>query len=141
MEAEGEIDDQPEDVKHGFSLLGGPESRAPLLAEEPPRTKCVLQRPERTRNETPEEVPPMTETIAQAQLDVIARVLELLAKMMQGIADNLPPSPQELSTEDQVGEDLDVTSEIRRVVQCVLADHIASSIKEVRAVAIYKAKP
>ncbi len=78
------------------------------------------------------------EAVAQAQLDLIVKVLEILRKALRQIDATLPPSPQELSKDDHAEGDPDVTSEVRRVVQCVLTDRIDAAIRELTAASIYK---
>jgi hypothetical protein len=78
------------------------------------------------------------EAVAQAQLDLIVKVLEILHKALREIDATLPPSPQELSKDDHAEGDPDVTSEVRRVVQCVLTDRIDAAIMELTAASIYK---
>jgi hypothetical protein len=79
--------------------------------------------------------------VAQAQLYIVLRVLEMLGSALRWIDQALPPSPQELSREDFEGYEPDVTSEIRRVIQCVLADRIDPAIAELRAAYLYKPAP
>jgi hypothetical protein len=80
------------------------------------------------------------EAVAQAQLDILVRVLEMFGDFLRRIDRGLPPSPQERSKEDQ-GSDSDVTSEIRRAIQCALADHIDLLIAQLRAASVYKPAP
>jgi len=79
--------------------------------------------------------------VAQAQLCIVLRVLEMIGSALRWIHQALPPSPQELSREDFEGYEPDITSEIRRVIQCVLADRIDPAIAELRAASIYKPAP
>jgi hypothetical protein len=76
--------------------------------------------------------------VAQAQLYIVLRVLEILGSALRWIDEALPPSPQELSREDFEGYEPDITSEVRRVVQCVLADRIDPAIAELRAAYVYQ---
>jgi len=78
------------------------------------------------------------EAVAQAQLDIIVRFLEIARKALRNIDATLSPSPQELSKDDHAEGDPDVTSEVRRVVQCVLTDSIDPAIKELTAASTYK---
>ena len=80
------------------------------------------------------------EAVAQAQLDIILRVLEMIGDFLRRIDCGLPPSPQEMSRED-LGSDSDVTSEIHRAIQCALADHVNPLIAELRAASVYKPAP
>ena len=86
-----------------------------------------------------QEVPLMTdaEAVAQAQLDILVRVLEMLGESLRRIDRELPPSPQEMSREDE-GSGSDVTSEIHRAIQCALADHVNPVTAALRAASIYK---
>jgi hypothetical protein len=77
------------------------------------------------------------EAVAQARLDIIVKVLEILRNALQKIDQALPPSPQELSQDDHAGGDPDVTSEVRRVIQCVLTDRIEAAIAELMAASTY----
>ena len=72
------------------------------------------------------------EAVAQAQLDLIVKVLEIFRKALRQIDATLPPSPQELSKDDHAEGDPDVTKKARsgRVVQCVLTDRIDAAIRE-----------
>lgn len=78
------------------------------------------------------------EAVAQTRLDIVVKVMEILRNTLQGIDETLPPSPQELSQEEPLGTDPDVTSEVRRVVQCVLADRIDPALYELRKASLYK---
>jgi len=77
------------------------------------------------------------EAVAQAQLDIVLRVLEMLGDFLRRIDRGLPLSPQEISRED-LESDSDVTSEIHRAIQCALADHVDPLIAGLRAASIYK---
>ncbi|HEX4961369.1 MAG TPA: hypothetical protein VF173_11060 [Thermoanaerobaculia bacterium] len=81
------------------------------------------------------------EAVAQAKLAVVVGVFKILREELQRIASELPPSPQELSREDHAGDNPDVTNEIRRVIQCVLADRLNGGIMELAAAAIYRPVP
>ncbi|HEV7504549.1 MAG TPA: hypothetical protein VGS07_06540 [Thermoanaerobaculia bacterium] len=82
------------------------------------------------------------EAVAQAQLDILVRVVEMLGDFLRRIDRWLPPSPQDFSGEDQGNaSDCDVTSEIHRAIQCALADHIDPLIVQLRAASIYKPSP
>jgi len=78
------------------------------------------------------------EAVAQAQLVIIVRFLEIARTALRNIDATLPPSPQELSKDDHAEGDLDVASEVRRVVQCVLTDRIDAAIRELTAASVYK---
>ncbi|MFY9821265.1 MAG: hypothetical protein WAM82_07775 [Thermoanaerobaculia bacterium] len=79
--------------------------------------------------------------VAQDQLYIVLRVLEMLGSALRWIDQALPPSPQELSREDFEGYEPDITSEVRRVIQCVLADRIDPATAELRAASLYKPSP
>ena len=79
--------------------------------------------------------------VAQAQIYIVLRVLEMIGSALRWIDEALPPSPQESSREDFEGYEPDVTSEVRRVVQCVLADRIDPAIAELRAAYLYQPAP
>jgi hypothetical protein len=77
----------------------------------------------------------MTEADAQVVLQGIVRDLEANVEKLQGIAEGLPLSPQErpeLREVDLAG-DLDRTSEIRRVIQCVLTDNLEPALRDLRS--------
>lgn len=81
------------------------------------------------------------ETAAQAQLEILVQVVEMLGDFLRRIDRWLPPSLQELSREDSEGDEPDVTSQVRRIIQCVLADRIDPAIAELRAACRYRPAP
>ena len=83
----------------------------------------------------------MTEAEAAIQKD-----LRLLGGDLEAIAGKLatmisfsvlPPSPQERGETD-IPDEPDVTSEVRRVIQCVLTDCLRPAIRDLQAAAAYK---
>ncbi len=79
----------------------------------------------------------MTEADAQMVLQGIVRDLEANVEKLRGIAEGLPLSPQErpeLREVDLAG-DLDRTSEVRRVIQCVLTDNLEPAVRDLRSLA------
>lgn len=77
----------------------------------------------------------MTEADAQVVLQGIVRDLEANVEKLRGIAGGLPLSPQErpeLREVDLAG-DLDRTSEVRRVIQCVLTDNLEPAVRDLRS--------
>jgi hypothetical protein len=85
----------------------------------------------------------MTEADAQVVLQGIVRDLEANVEKLRRIAEGLPLSPQErpeLREVDLAG-DLDRTSEIRRVIQCVLTDNLEPAVRDLRSLEGYLGEP
>ena len=78
------------------------------------------------------------EAVAQGQLQILARVLEMVRDYFLRIDQSLPPSPQELTGADLTEVEPDVTSEVRRIVQCIVTDHLDPAIADALAVSTYK---
>lgn len=81
----------------------------------------------------------MTEKEAAAQEGLRSAVFALgkVREQLRGILDALPPSPQEQDPEDLI-EEPDVTTEIRRVVLCVLQDNLNPALDDLAAASEYQ---
>jgi hypothetical protein len=79
--------------------------------------------------------PAMTqaEAAAQAELREIVTELELLRSRLLEIIETLPKPPGEVENEDE----MDVATEIRSVIECVLTDNIRPAIRDLRTAASY----
>jgi len=77
----------------------------------------------------------MTEAEREAQEQVrdVAQALAKLQERLEEIVRGLPQSPGELDLSDLV-DDPDVAAEVRRVVECVLADRLQPAIDDLLAV-------
>lgn len=78
------------------------------------------------------------EAAVQEELREIVRNLEENRERLQGIAESLPLPPlerPELRDVDLAG-DPDFTSEVRRVIQCILIDNLEPALRDLRSVAI-----
>ena len=77
----------------------------------------------------------MTEAEREAQEQVrdVAHALAKLQERLEEIVRGLPQSPGELDLSDLV-DDPDVAAEVRRVVECVLADRLQPAIDDLLAV-------
>jgi hypothetical protein len=80
------------------------------------------------------------ESIAQEQLKILVSILEVAGSHLQRIADALPPSLQEQGETDFQGEP-DVTSEVRRIILCVLTDSLGPAIADLRSASTYEPAP
>ena len=78
-------------------------------------------------------------TVAQAQIRLLLELVRLVRAGLQGVLADLPPSPEEQDREVDLEGETDVASEVRRVVQCVLADDIEPALADLLAVAEYVA--
>ena len=79
----------------------------------------------------------MTETAAQAELREIVKILGALCRRLQTIHDQLPVPPQE--TAMLVGEEeMDVATEVRSTIECVLHDSLRPAIGDLRTAAAYR---
>jgi hypothetical protein len=73
------------------------------------------------------------EAAAQAELREIVTELELLRSRLLEIIETLPKPPGEVENEDE----MDVATEIRSVIECVLTDNIRPAIRDLRTAASY----
>ena len=80
-----------------------------------------------------------TEAAAQAALREVVKVLSTVCLTLEGIHDSLPVPPQE--TAMLLGEeDMDVATEVRSVIECVLHDSLRPVIRDLKAAASYRLK-
>ena len=81
----------------------------------------------------------MTEAEREAQEQVrdVAQTLAKLQERLEEIVRGLPQSPGELDLSDLV-DDPDVATEVRRVIECVLADRLQPAIDDLLAAASYR---
>jgi hypothetical protein len=73
------------------------------------------------------------EAAAQAELRKIVTELELLRSRLLEIVETLPKPPGDVEDEDE----MDVATEVRSVIECVLTDNIRPAIRDLRAAAAY----
>jgi hypothetical protein len=79
------------------------------------------------------------EAAAQAALREIVKALSTVCLTLEGIHDSLPVSPQE--TAMLLGEeDMDVATEVRSVIECVLHDSLRPLIRNLQSAASYRLK-
>jgi len=78
------------------------------------------------------------EIVAQAQLRIVIVVLKMVRDLLQSILAALPLSAQERDPQTDLGAEPDVTSEIRRVVEVVIADCLRPMITDLSAAAEYR---
>jgi len=78
------------------------------------------------------------ETVAQEQVQVIATVeLEAIRLRLRSIHDSLPVSPKEALM--LLGEaEIDISTEVRSTIECVLNDHIEPAIRTLMEVASFR---
>jgi hypothetical protein len=76
--------------------------------------------------------------VAQAQLRIIVAVLKMARDFLQSIGAALPLSAQERDPQADLGAKPDVTSEIRRVIEVVIADCLDPAIAGLSAAAEYR---
>jgi hypothetical protein len=80
---------------------------------------------------------PMTEAAAQEEIRRIIRDLETIRTRLLEVHEDLPPPPRENATADDP-EEVDVTTEVRSVIECVLADSLRPAIRDLHAAAEYR---
>jgi len=80
----------------------------------------------------------MTEAAAQEEIRRIARDLETIRTRLLEVHEDLSPPPREDAAADDVDE-MDVTTEVRSVIECVLADSLRPAIRDLHAAAEYRA--
>ncbi len=76
------------------------------------------------------------EAAAQAELREIVAELELLRSRLLEIVETLPKPPGDVENEDE----MDVATEVRSVIECVLTDNIRPAIRDLRTAASYGSK-
>jgi hypothetical protein len=83
----------------------------------------------------------MTEAEAAAQAElrrIVDRLTEIRSKLRQ-LVESLPGDPD--AEPDPLGEDeMDVTTEVRSIIECVLNDSIQPAIRDLRVAAAYRVK-
>jgi hypothetical protein len=78
----------------------------------------------------------LSATVAQAQIRILAAVLKMIRDLLQKVLAALPLSAQERNPQGgDLDADPDITSEIRRVLECVLMDGLEPAIRDLSAVA------
>lgn len=82
-------------------------------------------------------MPTTHETTAQEELRTAALEIKKVRERLRRIADALPLSKQEQDPED-LHQEPDVTTEIRRVVLCVLRDSLDPAIADLLAASEYR---
>jgi len=87
--------------------------------------------------EETETHPSPREAEARTRLLEAAAELEALRSRLAGIHDGLPVSSRE-EVMHEGEEEMDVTTEIRSVIECVLNDSIQPAIRDLRAAADYR---
>jgi hypothetical protein len=87
--------------------------------------------------DTADSTPARSEEAAQAELRALARAYETLNETLRHLAARLPVSPQE--EEMLLGQqEPDVSTEIRRVVDCLLEDRLVPAVEEIKELAEYR---
>jgi hypothetical protein len=77
------------------------------------------------------------EAAGQARVLEIAAQIEAISTHLLAVHDSFQISPREAAM--LLGEeDLDVSTALRSVIECVLADHLESALQELRKWAVYK---
>ncbi len=79
------------------------------------------------------------EAEAQAELRRVVEELKGIRARLRAIAGGLPVSPEELSM--PIGEeDPDVSTEVRSIIECVLADQIGPAVRDLGSAVEYRVK-
>ena len=76
---------------------------------------------------------------AQAAVREAMEDLKKVRSRLRNIAAALPASPQEVLM-DAGDEDPDVATEVRSIIECVLADQIEPAVRDLAAAAEYRVK-
>lgn len=92
----------------------------------------------------PQSLASVAESAAQAELHALVEELKSFVKRLRAVHRSLaPPSDVEAAQEDQEDEDededeeRDISTEIRSVIECVLADSLEPAIRDLQAAALY----
>jgi hypothetical protein len=81
------------------------------------------------------------EAVVQAQFRIIAALQKLVRDLLQSALAALPLSAQELNPQADPEAEPDVTSEVRRVGECVIVDCLNSAITDLSDAAEYQPDP
>ena len=77
------------------------------------------------------------EAAAQAELQTIVEELDAIRSRLEVIHDELPVPPEEMAM--LVGEqEMDVATEMRSVIECVLNDSLQPALRDLAAAASYR---
>jgi hypothetical protein len=79
-----------------------------------------------------------TEIAAQEEIRQIAKELDTIRRRLLDLHESLPPAPLE-AVMFAGEEDLDVTTEVRTIIECVVQDSIQPAIRDLEAAADYQA--
>jgi hypothetical protein len=79
-----------------------------------------------------------TEIAAQEELRRIAKELDTIRRRLLDLHESLPPATLE-AVMFAGEEDLDVTTEVRTIIECVVQDSIQPAIRDLEAAADYRA--
>ena len=79
------------------------------------------------------------ETAAQAGIGQIAKELETIRRRLMELHESLPPATLEMVM-FAGEEELDVTTEVRTIIECVVQDSIQPAIRDLEAAAAYQAE-
>jgi hypothetical protein len=80
------------------------------------------------------------EAEAQAELRQVVEELKGIRARLRAIAGGLPVSPEELSMPMGEEEDPDVATEVRSIIECVLADQIGPAVRDLGAAVEYRVR-
>lgn len=80
------------------------------------------------------------EARAQAALQQIVGELETIHFRLTEVLETLPATPSEETENPENEEDLDVATEVRSTIECVLDDSIRPALRDLRTVATYRPK-
>jgi len=80
-----------------------------------------------------------TEAAAQAALQQIVQELDNIRGRLIEIHERLPISPEETAMLEGK-EEMDIATEIRSVIECVLSDSLQPAIRDLAAAASYRPK-
>ena len=79
------------------------------------------------------------EAAAQAELRTLAEGLDAIRARLEKVHARLPVPPEE--TAMLLGElEMDISTEVRSVIECVLSDRLEPAIRDLRAAASYQPK-
>ncbi|MGH7489077.1 MAG: hypothetical protein ACREMY_26260, partial [bacterium] len=79
-----------------------------------------------------------SEAVVQAQLRLVVAVLKMVRDLLPRMLAALPLSAQELNPQADLDPEPDVTSEVRRVIECVLTDCLDPALTDLSAAAEYR---